>query len=122
VTPAKRSLTDAAAGSGPLDHSVFPDVARPPDDLITPEDKADYLQRVCAAFDFGIFPERADWQRFAEWKPVFDAFPLIDSPAYHVFRARYGWDAVPRGRCGLEPIWRIQDRREGRGDPCEDFV
>ena len=117
-----RSIAAAGPASGPLDHSVFPDLADPPAELIAPADKADYLQRVCAAFDFGVFPERYDWLRFAGWKAVFDACPLPDSPAYHAFRAWYGWDAVPRGTCVLEPVWRIQDRREGRHDPCEDFI
>jgi hypothetical protein len=43
-----------------LDHSVYPDIDNPPDDLPTPEDKAEYVHRICSAFDFGIFPERDD--------------------------------------------------------------
>lgn len=106
----------------PLDHTVYPEVVSPPDDLPTPEARADYLHRVCAAFDFGIFPESVDWERFAGWRAVFDAYPLPDSPAYHTFRSVFGWPAVIRGRCGLVPPWRIQDQREGRHDPCEDSV
>lgn len=106
----------------PLDHSVYPDLDAPPDVLPTPRDKADYLHRVCAAFDFGIFPERDDWNRFSSWRTIFDAYPLPDSPAYHTFRARFGWPPVARGTCGLVPPWRVQDLREGRSDPCEDTV
>jgi hypothetical protein len=106
----------------PLDHSVYPDLATPPVTLATDHDKADYLHRVCAAFDFGVYPEQADWDRFATWKPIFDAFPLPDSPAYHTFRFRFGWEAVPRGTCGLTPQWKIQDLREGRNDPCEEIT
>lgn len=106
----------------PLDHSVYPELACPPDVLPTPEAKADYVHRICAAFDFGIFPEREDWDRFASWREIFDAYPLPDSPAYHTFRARFGWPPVARGTCGLVPPWQVQDRREGRTDPCEDTV
>lgn len=105
-----------------LDHSVYPDERRPPDDLPTPEARADYLHRVCAAFDFGVFPERGDWIRFAGWRDIFDAHPLPDSPAYHAFRSTFGWPAMPRGTCGLTPPWKLQDLREGRVDPCEGMV
>jgi len=116
------SCDTAPCDTAPLDHSVYPDLGAPPDFLTTPEEKADYLHRVCAAFDFGIFPDRDDWSRFATWRPIFDAYPLPDSPAYHTFRARFGWPSVARGTCGLVPPWRVQDLREGRADPCEGSV
>jgi hypothetical protein len=105
-----------------LDHSVYPDVEDPSDELPTPEDKAEYVHRICSAFDFGIFPEREDWQRFVEWKEIFDRFPLPHSPAYHTFRTSYGWPAAPRSSHGLTPGWKIQDLREEREDPCENMV
>ncbi len=105
-----------------LDHSVYPDISPPPEDLPTLEDKADYVQRICGAFDFGIFPERDDWDLFAGWKEVFDRFPLPFSPAYHTFRARYRWEPVPRATHGLTPAWKARDLREGRIDPCEEMV
>jgi hypothetical protein len=105
-----------------LDHSVYPDCELPPDDLPTLEDKADYVHRICSAFDFGIFPERHDWRLFAGWREVFDHFPLPHSPAYHTFRARYGWPEAPRGSHGLTPGWKIADQREEREDPCERMV
>lgn len=105
-----------------LDQAVYPEERQPPVELSTPEAKADYVQRICAAFDFGIVPDRADWERFREWKAIFDAFPLAHSPAYHTFRSWYGWGPVARGPCGLVPPWRVQDLREGRTDPCEDRV
>lgn len=105
-----------------LDHSVYPDLVAPPESLSTPADKADYVQRICAAFDFGIFPEREDWRRFAGWREVFDRFPLPHSPAYHTFRARYGWPESPFGSHGLTPGWKISDQREGREDLCENTV
>lgn len=105
-----------------IDHSVYPDVNPPPQDLRTLEDKMDYLHRICGAFDFGIFPEEADWQTFSGWKEVFDRFPLADSPAYHTFRHWYCWEPVtPEKRLGT-PAWKISDLREGRSDPCEDLI
>lgn len=106
----------------PLDHSVYPEVSPPPAELRSPAEQADYLQRICAAFDFGVFPEPEDWERFAGWRAIFDEFPLPCSPAYHTFRACFGWPPVLRGTCGLTPPWRTQDLREGRLDPCEDAV
>ena len=105
-----------------LDHSVYPELPLPPETLLSAAEKADYMQRICAAFDFGVFPEPGDWNRFAGWQAIFDAFPLPHSPAYHTFRAWFGWPAIPRGTCGLTPPWVIQDRREGRTDPCEQAV
>ena len=105
-----------------LDHSVYPDLEVPPDDLPTLEDKADYVHRICSAFDFGIFPEREDWLRFAQWKEVFDRFPLPHSPACHTFRSHYGWPPAQRAPHGLTPGWKIADRREEREDPCEHLV
>ena len=58
-----------------IDRSVYPDID-PPDVLSSPEERADYLHRICAAFDFGVFPEEADWTTFAGWRDVFDRFPL----------------------------------------------
>ncbi len=103
------------------DRSVYPDM-EPPARFSTLEDRADYMQRICAAFDFGVFPEEADWVRFAGWRDVFDRFPLPDSPGYHAFRHWYGWEPVPvQRRLGIAP-WKSSDLQEGRTDPCEDLV
>ncbi len=105
-----------------IDHSVYPDLAVPPAELVTFEDKADYLHRICGAFDFGIFPEESDWQTFSGWKDVFDRFPIADSPAYHTFRHWFRWEPVlHEKRLGLPP-WKIADLREGRIDLCEEMV
>ena len=104
-----------------IDRSVYPDV-EPPTALTSPEARADYLHRICAAFDFGIFPEETDWATFAEWKEIFDRFPLSDSPGYHAFRHWYGWEPVPvQKRLGTPP-WKVADLHEGREDGCEEMV
>ena len=106
-----------------LDQTVYPEFEEPPDSLETPEEKADYVHRICSAFDFGIFPEETDWELFRGWKEIFDRFPLPHSPAYHTFRQWFGWEAVTRAYDGLfMPSWKVQDLREGREDPCEGWV
>ena len=104
-----------------IDRSVYPDV-EPPATLQSLADRADYMQRICAAFDFGVFPEETDWVTFAGWRDVFDCFPLPDSPGYHAFRHWYGWDPVRvERRLGI-PAWKVADLHEGRSDSCEEMV
>jgi hypothetical protein len=105
-----------------LDHSVYPDINPPPDDLLSIEDRMDYVHRICAAFDFGIFPEETDWELFAGWKEVFDRFPMTDSPGWHTFRSWYGWEPAPHTQRLGAPVWKEEDLREGRTDPCEEMV
>jgi hypothetical protein len=107
-----------------IDHSVYPDLDVPPNDLPTIEAKADYLHRICTAWDFGIMPERATFDLFLSWREIFDRYPVITSPAYHAFRSRYGWEPLPwpKGISPPIPRWEHQDRIEGRGkDPCENL-
>lgn len=106
-----------------IDGSVYPDVD-PPLELVTPEDKADYLHRICSAWDFGIDPEDETVQLLSGWKEVFDRYPIAASPAYHVLRAWYGWEPVPRPRdiTYPEPWYVALDRTEDRDDPCEHMV
>lgn len=88
-----------------IDGSVYPDLDEPPRSLDTPEDRADYVQRICAAWDFGIQPEQATVDLLAGWQEVFDRFPLYVSPSYHAFRACFGWPsvAVPPGLLAPTP-------------------
>lgn len=104
-----------------LDESVYPD-RDPPRELATPEEKADYLHRVCGAFDFGIAPEPATLQLLAQWKDVFDAFPLAHSPAYHALRAHFGWESAERLPYLGEPGYVKLDAAEGREDGFEERV
>ncbi len=60
-----------------IDHSVFPDCEDAPSTLETDEAKADYVHRVCSAWDFHILPEPETFGLFAQWKDVFDSFPLL---------------------------------------------
>jgi hypothetical protein len=107
-----------------IDHSVYPDQEHPPDRFATIEQQADYVHRVCGAWDFLIHPEPEVFDLFAGWKEVFDRFPVPSSPAYHAFRAWFGWEAVPTPEYLLptKPYYRVLDEREGRTDPCEHMI
>ncbi len=103
-----------------LDHSVYPDLEAPPHDLPTSADKSDYVHRICGQWDYGIVPEPETFALFADWREVFDAFPIDHSPAYHTFRSWFGWPRVP-GRL-LRANYEIYDLQEGRSDPCVDWI
>ena len=104
-----------------IDHSLYPDTAAP-DDLSDEHVAADYVQRVCAAYDFGIVPSADVLATLRGLRAVFDRFPLPASPAYHALRRLFGWPpvaSVPPARLRYE----LFDLREGRAaDPCLTFV
>ena len=110
-----------------IDHSLYPDVAGPddlPDVLDTDEARADYVQRVCGAWDFDVYPERETFETLRDWRDVFDHFPLAHSPAYHEFRRRFGWPPVPVVRNPMVRLtYEALDRAEGREpDECAQWV
>lgn len=110
-----------------IDYSVYPDVSDAselPDALVTMEDKADYIERICAAWDFDIYPERETFALLRTWKDVFDRFPMPESPAYHTFRRLFAWEDVPFVRNPTVRLTHeILDRLEGREpDPFLDRV
>ena len=104
-----------------IDHSLYPDTAAP-DDLRDESVAADYVQRVCGAYDFGIVPSAAVLSTMRGLRAVFDRFPLPASPAYHALRRLFDWPAVasvPPARLRYE----LFDLREGRAaDPCITLV
>lgn len=67
-----------------MDSSLYPDMDSPPLELKTDEERADYVARVCAAWDFGVLPERETFEMLRGWKDVFARFPIEDSPAYRM--------------------------------------
>jgi hypothetical protein len=107
-----------------IDHSVYPDMDTPPEELLSQEAKADYIHRIVSAWDFGITPEPETFTLLSQWKEVFDAFPVETSLAYHTMREWFGWEAVPlpKGIHLPEPRYRELDRIEGRTDPCEHMI
>ena len=109
----------------PIDQSVYPDRDDPPRDLPTIFDKADYVHRICTAWDFGIHPEPVTFKLFASWKDVFDKFPVATSPGYHAFRMWFQWEPVPFPPDIPAPVprWLDSDRLEQRPpDPCDSMI
>ncbi len=98
-----------------IDATVYPDLDEPPDVLDTASDRADYVQRICGAWDFGIVPDQDTFALFAGWREVFDAYPLPGSLAYHTFRYTFNWAPIPAAI--LETPWERYDRQHGRLDP-----
>jgi hypothetical protein len=108
-----------------VDGSVFPDLDEPPASFASVEAVADYVHRVCAAWDYGVQPDAETFALFAESKAAFDRFPLLTSPAYHAVREWLGWErvSVPTGLHAPAPRYVAQDRLEGRrDDPCEQDI
>lgn len=104
-----------------VDGSVYPDEA-PPQNFLTLAQKADYVHRLMAAFDYGLPPDAATLRLLRNWRDVFDAFPLQSSPGYHALRALYRWPEISRAPFPHPPAYLQQDAREGRSDGCEHRV
>lgn len=104
-----------------IDTSLYPD-REPPADLACESEAADYLQRVCAAYDFGIVPSPEVRAGLRQRRDIFDRYPLPASPAYHALRRWFGWPPVP-GRPPLRLRYELFDQRESRPpDPCADWL
>lgn len=105
-----------------IDTSVYPDLDHPPTTLESEADRADYVARICGAWDFGIVPTPDTFRLFASWRDVFDRHPLLHSPAYAAFRLYYGWPPV--SITILEAPYERADRAAGRmrPDPCTNMV
>lgn len=96
-----------------IDATLYPD-CEVPTDFGDDRTRADYIQRVCAAWDFGIAPDASIINLLAEWRSAFDTFPLSHSAAYHTLRWLFGWPQVEGDV--FEANYERWDRREGRTD------
>lgn len=109
-----------------IDHSVYPDRENDSDlkqSFESDFDRADYVDRICAAWDFDVRPEPATFELFREWKDIFDNFPILSSPAYHTFRTIFRWNQLPQvGGTFITPLYMKLDKLEGRTDPCEGMI
>lgn len=102
-----------------LDATLYPELREAPEALTTDADRADYVHRVCTAWDFGVPPEPGTVNLLAGWKDVFDRFAIPHSPGFHALRDWYGWEPVPMLAVFGRPKWQQLDALEGRSDPCE---
>lgn len=105
-----------------IDTSVYPDLDQMPTQLATPEEKADYLARICGAWDFGILPDRETFRLFRTWRDIFDSYPLLHSAAYAAFRSLYGWPSMTGGSVLAADYEAIDARWEHGDDPCVGLI
>jgi len=115
-----------AAGDGGqivtvIDGSLYPDVPVPVE-LAADGDRADYVLRVCAAWDYGIPPEPETVALLRDWRRIFDAFPLPRSRSYHAFRAFFAWPAIEIPPTSILARWEELDALEERDDPARSLV
>ena len=103
-----------------LDYSLYPDVADPPQALTTDPDKADYIARVCGAWDFGIVPTIETFELLRSWRAIFDRFPITGSPSYTAFRMLYGWPTIDSGSLQVARYERLDARQRDIPDRFAD--
>jgi hypothetical protein len=75
---------------------LYPDT-EPPSELNTLAERVDFLARLCAAWDFGLLPDKetvAEIRR-PDWREAVDACRLLTSPAYHLVRSWHHLPALP---------------------------
>ena len=79
-----------------IDGTLYPDT-EVPEELGGLAERVDFLARLCAAWDFGILPERETVAeiRQPEWLETIEATRLLTSPAYHLVRSWHGLPALP---------------------------
>jgi len=104
-----------------IDGALYPDEPAPTV-FTTDADRADYVLRVCAAWDYGIPPEAATIALLRSWRAVFDGFPLPRSRSYHALRAYFGWPALEIPTTSILARWEELDALEERDDPARFLV
>jgi hypothetical protein len=79
-----------------IDGTLYPDT-EVPEELGGLAERVDFLARLCAAWDFGVLPERETVAeiRQPEWLETIEATRLLTSPAYHLVRSWHGLPALP---------------------------
>jgi hypothetical protein len=79
-----------------IDGSLYPDTDVPTR-LETLADRVDFLARLCAAWDFGLLPDRDTITtiRASAWREAVDACRLLTSPTYHLLRQWHNLPPLP---------------------------
>lgn len=107
-----------------IDYSLYPDLDEPPVSLETQEDQADYIHRVCGAWDFGITPDQETLDLISGFRDAGVNFPLPHLISYHVLCDMFDWPAMPHPDTSL--VYNSSDKLdalEGRSpDPCWSMV
>lgn len=76
-----------------IDASLYPDV-EPPATLDDAAARADFIERLCGAWDFGLLPDGSTIVevRSPLWREAVDLARLLTSPTYHLLRE---WHRLP---------------------------
>jgi hypothetical protein len=79
-----------------IDGALYPD-REPPGSLSDLDERVDFLARLCAAWDFGLLPDRVTLAeiRRPEWRHAVDRCRLLTSPTYHLIRTWHGLPPLP---------------------------
>jgi hypothetical protein len=79
-----------------IDGALYPD-KEVPDELRTLADRVDFLVRLCAAWDFGLLPDRDTIAeiRHPVWSEAVESARLLTSPTYHLVRTWHGLPTLP---------------------------
>lgn len=105
-----------------IDYSLYPelDESEWPVDFTSLEEQADYIHRVCSAWDFyGFPPSRATLEGMQGWREAFSRFPILQSPAYCALCEVLGFPHGPPEPYLGSLRWEEEDELEGRDyDPC----
>jgi hypothetical protein len=103
-----------------LDFSLFPDTCSLPENLSRDSERAEYVARVCSAWDFGITPTRETFELLGMWRDIFDRFPISGSPSYLAFRMAFGWPPADGGQVQVSRYERLDRRFRQDRDPFAD--
>lgn len=79
-----------------IDGALYPDTDVP-EEIVSLEDRVDFLVRLCGAWDFGLLPDRETIAeiRLPDWREAVDSTRLLTSPTYHLVRSWHGLPPLP---------------------------
>lgn len=107
-----------------LDYSLYPDLDESewPTPPLSLEQQADYIHRLCSAWDFyGFGPDDEMLNELSNWREALACFPILQSPAYcglcDYLGVPHGPPEPYLGRLG----WEESDELEGR-EPDKSLV
>ena len=80
-----------------IDGALYPELDEPPAQLVTTNERADFIARMCGAWDFGVypFPETIVEVRKPTWRAAVDQCRLLTSHTYHLLRRWHGLALLP---------------------------